>query len=130
MKWGCEFYPSLKTKCKKCCLAANLIWQRSKRENDPEYVAAQAAYQRIRKYGLTPDDFDRMLKEQDGKCVICKTFTSGPLAISTLQVDHDHNTKKVRGLLCMLCNTIIGKAKEDPEILLSAVMYLIKHGGQ
>lgn len=96
----------------------------------PEYAERRAAEHRLRKYGVTREEFDRMLKEQDGKCAICKTFEPGPRALSTLQVDHDHETGKVRGLLCQACNTLIGKAREDVTILMAAALYLTRNGGQ
>ena len=55
-------------------------------------------------YGLTLESFDEMLKAQGGVCAICKqTDKTGKFL-----VDHDHETGKVRGLLCRRCNHIIG----------------------
>ena len=42
-------------------------------------------------------------------------------------IDHDHTTKKVRGLLCLWCNTVIGFAKDNIETLKNAITYLKKH---
>lgn len=53
-------------------------------------------------YGITLDDYNRMFKEQDGKCAIC-----GKPQIElnhSLHVDHNHKTDRVRGLLCKYCN--------------------------
>lgn len=57
------------------------------------------------KYGLTPEDYDRMLERQDNSCKICKRSCSSG---KKLAVDHCHNTGKVRGLLCASCNTRLG----------------------
>lgn len=78
----------------------------------------------IKNYGIDQAEYDKMLIEQDGKCMIClkhHTAIEYPLC-----VDHDHNTGVVRGLLCMNCNTIIGHAHDDVTILESAIKFLNK----
>lgn len=60
-----------------------------------------------RKYGITPEDVDAMLKEQGFKCKLCKK----PLR-STPFVDHDHKTGRVRGLLCRACNISVGHSEK------------------
>jgi len=57
------------------------------------------------KYGLTPEDYGKLMSKAGNKCEIC-----GRLASETycLVVDHDHNTGKVRGVLCNTCNGILG----------------------
>src|SRR5271166_2629242 len=63
-------------------------------------------------YGLTKEEFESRIKQQDNKCAIClKEFTKTP------SVDHDHNTDKVRDLLCSSCNLILGHAHDDIRIL-------------
>lgn len=73
------------------------------------------------KYGITQDDFTKMLVEQDGLCAICgePEYQSKALA-----VDHCHATGKNRALLCQSCNTGIGKLKEDPALLRAAANYV------
>lgn len=56
-------------------------------------------------YGITIEDFNSLLKKQSGVCAICG---KGPKGKSRLCVDHDHETGKVRGLLCYRCNMAIG----------------------
>ncbi len=77
-----------------------------------------------RKFGLTLEQFDAMLVEQDGRCAICGTNNPGT---RTWHVDHDHATNQVRGLLCNGCNKGIGMLGEDPARLLAAERYLQKH---
>lgn len=85
---------------------------------------------RLGKYGLTPEDYERMNVEQAGRCAICGGTSARSDSQAGLVVDHDHKTGKVRQLLCNLCNTGIGQLREDPEILTAAIEYLKKHAEQ
>lgn len=76
----------------------------------------------LRNYGLTPEDFDRMLKSQNGKCAICGGGPSGRW--KTLFVDHDHRTGAVRGLLCHLCNSALERVDNFRDQMMT---YLEKH---
>jgi len=69
-------------------------------------------------YGLKLEDFDKLLIEQSGLCAICLSPLEKPY------VDHDHRTKKVRGLLCLTCNLGLGHFCESPELLRHAASYL------
>ncbi len=72
------------------------------------------------KYGLTMEDYNKMLKKQGGTCVICRNGNNR----RKLCVDHNHKTGKVRGLLCDSCNFTIGHSKEDINLLKKAIKYL------
>lgn len=82
------------------------------------------------KYGLTLPKLAAMAEAQNHKCAICgdaeTTLRKGrPVHLA---VDHDHKPGgKVRALLCVACNTGLGKFRDDPELLLKAVAYLVKH---
>lgn len=71
-------------------------------------------------YGLTLGQHAAMLKEQDGVCAICRNPSDG----RRLDIDHDHTTHKVRGLLCRRCNTSIGRFEDSPALLRAAAEYL------
>jgi hypothetical protein len=75
-----------------------------------------------KKYGITLEDFEQMLKNQGGVCKICKS----PPTKHNLCVDHDHKSKemKIRGLLCTKCNYRLGMIKDDLQFLTSAAIYL------
>lgn len=76
-------------------------------------------------FGITLDDYNKMLENQNNKCAICGRDSSEfKLA---LHVDHDHNTKQVRSLLCSNCNTGIGCFKENIDTILKAIDYLNKY---
>ena len=80
-------------------------------------------------YNLTPKEFNDMWADQDGKCSICKVEMAprGRLKDSAT-VDHNHDTGKVRGILCRCCNNGIGALKDSPEILSAAIDYLLDNG--
>ena len=73
----------------------------------------------MRMYGITKDDYDRMVIEQDGRCAICNR-TEG-----TLVIDHCHEKGHVRALLCNKCNLGLGLFGDSPDLLVSAAMYLV-----
>lgn len=76
----------------------------------------------LRKYGLTLDDYRKMLESQGGKCFICKkTLTMSRVPHN----DHNHATGEYRGLLCSPCNERLGFMHEDTEWLRNALRYLI-----
>lgn len=83
------------------------------------------------KFGIALAKYNEMLAAQDGKCAIC----SNPETIERngkprlLAVDHCHASNKVRGLLCGNCNPMIGYAKDNIQVLESAVQYLRSHEG-
>jgi len=73
-------------------------------------------------WGLSRENYVRMLEAQGGRCAICWREPSElPLAFS---VDHDHVTGRIRGLLCLNCNTGVGQLNDDPYLLRRAIDYL------
>lgn len=75
-----------------------------------------------RTYGITLDEYKELLEAQHGACAICgDPCPSG----KKLAVDHDHETGRVRGLLCILHNQGIGQFRDDPDLLLEGAKYLL-----
>ncbi|MES1975755.1 MAG: endonuclease VII domain-containing protein [Pseudomonadota bacterium] len=99
--------------------AQNLLY----RQTNPGLRAQQDRRKRLKKkYNLTPEEFDALIAAQGGRCAICKTDTPG--GSGTWHVDHNHETGRVRGLLCVRCNPMLGLALDDPLILIAALEYL------
>ena len=69
-----------------------------------------------RTYDITLVDFDKMFEEQDGCCFICGRHQSE--FSRRLDVDHDHDSGQVRGLLCYSCNTKLGWFQKHQERIL------------
>lgn len=84
-------------------------------------------YRLARRYGMTLQEYDAMLESQNGKCAICNC---PPSEGRDLCVDHNHETGKVRGLLCDLCNKGIGQFGDSAERIESAMLYIKKHNQQ
>lgn len=73
----------------------------------------------LKQYGLTPQSYEKMMRDQEGCCAIC-----GDFKWTLLFVDHDHTTKKVRGLLCKACNSGIGLLRDSSAVVHAALRYL------
>jgi hypothetical protein len=80
----------------------------------------KAAWNLKSRYGITPADVERMLLEQDGVCAICR----GEMRRQC--IDHDHDTGRVRGLLCHPCN--IGLPYVERETYRVAALAYLERG--
>ena len=103
--------------------------RKQRQESKAKYLGEDAWAKLNRKYylksayGLSLEDYDKLLESQDYSCKICKTNEKGVYK-GTLFVDHCHSTGKIRGLLCHHCNTALGKFKDSETILQNAIEYL------
>lgn len=79
-----------------------------------------------RNYDTSQIEYQRLEKEQGGKCKICggDGFLMREHHFKRLVVDHDHKTGRVRGLLCHNCNRGLGLFKDSPDFLKNAIEYL------
>lgn len=95
----------------KTCMAA---YKKERKERDPALVRDQYLQ---RQYGISLVEYEGMLCEQNQACAICRSA-------GKLHVDHDHETGRVRGLLCGSCNRALGLFKDDSDSLKRAINYL------
>lgn len=93
--------------------AGSLRWRRK----NPDKVRDHKLRHR---YGIIQADKNRMWTEQNRQCAVCRKT----LGITAANTDHDHETGKVRGLLCGPCNRGLGLLQESPEVLRAAASYL------
>ena len=101
------------------------------RKNNKEKIAEQARKRykenapkeldriRLKRYGITGDEYRNILKKQGEKCPICNHDMT-----KNLSVDHNHLTGKIRGIICNKCNLAIGHADDSPSRLLAMARYL------
>lgn len=85
---------------------------------------------KLKHFKLTIEDYNNLLKQQNGVCAICgqseiKKIKNTPCRLS---IDHDHQTGKVRGLLCSKCNTGVGLFDNNCVLLNKAIEYLNNNG--
>lgn len=125
------FYKHPKTRdgyqgeCKDCARVRAREWQRKNRGYTGLLGPRDAVSGRGR---LTVRQYGDMLEQQGGVCAICGKPETNVVGISgkasRLAIDHCHDTGKVRGLLCMRCNTGLGKFYDNKDMLRKAVAYL------
>jgi hypothetical protein len=82
---------------------------------------------KIRRYGITLEEFNDLLKAQDGKCAICG-FSDMSKPTFFPVVDHCHALNHVRGLICSSCNRGLGFFKDSPALLKKAAKYVERNG--
>lgn len=132
-KWKRENRERINACARKRYAASDEIYERQKKwqneHRDENNANARRKYTtdgRWRKqlwdrFKLLAEDYWKMYNAQKGLCAIC----GKPQCVGTkLDVDHDHDTGKVRALLCRHCNAGIGLLKDSPELVLKALEYL------
>lgn len=117
-----DFYAGRKD-CKDCKnAAARKKWKENTEASD-RYKKRSRERAKERRYGITQEEFDVMLVNQNNKCKLCNnTFKSS----KDTHIDHCHNSSIVRGLLCNGCNMALGQFKDNVDIMENAIKYLQK----
>lgn len=130
---GTEFFHVDKTRsngyhpyCKLCRVEYTTKYANGSRKT-PEGKARAIAAHRKREYGVTEEQYNKLLNEQGGCCAICGQQEKSIKKVS-LAVDHNHRSGKIRGLLCDTCNRGLGFFKDDPALLFKAIGYLAEGG--
>ena len=113
--------------CKICDAKNARVWRAKKENRD---IVRNRNLQI--NFGISIDDYDKLLEKQNGICAICGKVESrkNMYGIKRLAVDHNHNTGKIRGLLCSCCNQGLGMFYVDDkgvELLLNAIEYMRKN---
>ncbi len=103
------------------CKRHYLIDYNRRRPPDPEGQRARGRKHILKGYGLTPEQYHALAEAQDHRCAICGTTEPGGRSWT---VDHDHQTGKVRGLLCRKCNTGLGLLGDNVKRIEAVMRYL------
>lgn len=74
------------------------------------------------KFNMTLEDYDKLLIKQDFKCALCNKHVSE--FKHNLAVDHCHETGRIRGLLCVSCNTSLGHLGDTPASIQRVFNYV------
>src|SRR5258708_447165 len=101
----------------KSCQKAAFV---KRNRDNPDRIKAIYKRARLKRYGLTEQSFEKLWVLQEGLCALCgfamdEDGSRGP-GRHVPNVDHDHATGKVRGILCSLCNFGLGCFQDDPVI--------------
>ncbi len=124
----------LKEACKPCMRAYKIQWRKDNHERYSKLHREGGRRRRLKTFGLTLEQFYLMHDNQKGKCKICdmeiarEPQSDGP-GRNPAHIDHNHNTGKVRGLLCKNCNPGLGQFKDNIDLLEKAILYLSENGG-
>ena len=120
-----DFYLRNKTSMVRHSTCKECDKKRVKENHDP--VAYRNA-ELQRRYGITQQDYEVMIVEQNNQCAICNaTEPGGRHNSGYFVVDHCHTTGKVRKLLCNNCNTALGLVGDNTQTLQSMIEYLQEH---
>lgn len=127
-----------KSMCKPCNYEITKAWRNSHRDvinagdrkrriNNLDEMHKKDRKKNLKQnFNITLEDYNFMLIKQDYKCAICGSKSSGRKDHTNFNVDHNHLTGKIRGLLCGPCNILLGNANDSPQIIQSAITYLLK----
>lgn len=127
---------ALSALCKKCYSTKQVAKQKATGVTSTAKVRAwlkrnqhkvlEASVKRFTKYAGMPMDvetYTSLRSKQNNTCAICGNLQEG----QRLSIDHDHKSKKIRGLLCESCNLGLGKFKDNIMLLEKAISYLKRH---
>ena len=82
-------------------------------------------------YGISLLEYENILDAQNTRCKICNViFNSYPETTTKPCIDHNHKTKKIRGIICTLCNTGIGMFRDSADNLEKAAVYIRAEGSR
>ena len=110
--------------CKSCRYVYDRLWS----INNKLAKRTSILKSRSKKFGLTYEEYQNLINVQNNQCAICKKTEKEEKR--ALAIDHCHSSGKIRGLLCHMCNRMLGMARDNIDILNKAISYLEKNNGR
>lgn len=95
---------------------------RRRRKYHKEHRVAAKFNKLLKAYNITQKEYNKLLRKQNNRCAICRAVKAG--GKGAWHVDHDHETKQIRGLLCHYCNLGLGQFKDSTVLMAKAIKYL------
>lgn len=125
-KWLRQTNPAFAERQRKNCRLWVKNYADKKRKSDKKWLAKQDTLYRWARhlksrFGITPEEYYKMLASQKGVCNICER---SPKPSKRLAIDHCHKTGKIRGLLCFRCNYGLTFFSESEKMLLKAASHV------
>ena len=125
-----RFYKRTSGNLRSECITCSKVRAKKVKKKSPEKTLAYAKSYRERnksklqikkleKYGLTQEEYDKLLETNEGKCHVCDTRSKRSLCI-----DHSHKDGSIRGLLCTNCNLALGQVKDNVDTLNKMIKYV------
>lgn len=123
-------------RCRFCALERCKTWKKNNPEVQKVYKARTYAKHgerytletKLRQKHISREQYDELMIAQDNKCAICDkpetVVRRKDGVVSPLSIDHDHDSGKIRGLLCMRCNNALGFFDDNLDRMMKAVTYL------
>lgn len=105
------------------CRTCRRLYKKHARKNKLAFMRTEYRRENLKRYGITLEIYQEMFSRQRGVCAICKNPTNHKYG-RRLDVDHDHATGIVRGLLCCKCNRGLGYFRDNADYLIQAALYL------
>jgi sulfur transfer complex TusBCD TusB component (DsrH family) len=118
------------------CRICKMDFLKSRARNDYDHVCPKCNRNRAikHKFNITQQQYDEILLAQNGVCALCgkpeTKISHKSHKVLPLAIDHDHKTGKIRGLLCDDCNVMLGRAKDEAEVLRKAANYIEQNRAQ
>ena len=128
MSWGDKMtYKEYYRLNREKILARSKLWRKKNPDKVRKYQSDLEKYKMVKRcyrHSITKDIFKEMIKQCNNRCSICGILFTMEKQSNSPHIDHDHKTKRVRGILCSKCNTAIGFFNDDISVLDSAISYL------
>ena len=112
-----------KSRCKSCMQEQRQQWAVDNQEHLNEWRRKNwvTAKRRLKRRGATQKLYDQLYEIQQGRCALCREPEE---KFAWLCIDHDHDTGRIRGLLCPNCNRGIGLLRDNADLLRKAAEYI------